>query len=410
MRALMLTVLIIGLVAGPVLADNSELGEGRWYTLYSSDNKVLLRTGISIHVGDRFLDSDNRLYEVYRVDEDRFQAWASEIAKDTFGNVMEAQGLPGADNKIIAVYHTHSGESYLPSDGVDSTDSEPGGVYRVGEELSARFEKDGGIKALHCEETFFPYSGAYRRSRNAAIDLVETGDIDAIFDVHRDAAPKDEYYQEIDDMSLTQVMLVVGAQNPTKQTNEEFAWQLKEVADSMYPQLVKGIFYARGGYNQDLHPRALLLEFGAHTNLRQEAEVAARAFADVVYVTLYGPLPLEEETEIEENPQLASTADPAPGSKGGILKGLFSFLALLSFGAGSYLFISTGSWSGVKETLTHFFTVEFRDLFSSIPWRKLLPSYWLRQLRELKIGSGAPANLRFLQDWLRRFLGPKNRG
>lgn len=412
MRALMLGVLIVILTITPVLADNSELEGGRWYTLYSDDNRVLLRTGISIQVGDRFLDADNRLYEIYRVDKERLKAWAKEVEKDAAAKALEVQGLPGAEHKTIAVYHTHSGESYQPSDGVDSTDAQPGGVYQVGEQLSARFERDGGEQAIHCQETFFPYNGAYRRSRNAAIDLVETGQLDAIFDVHRDAAPREEYYQEIDDMRLTQVMLVVGAQNPAKQGNEEFAWQLKEVADSMYPQLVKGIFYARGGYNQDLHPRALLLEFGAHTNRRQEAEVAARAFADVIYVTLYGPLPPAEATEqeIEKKPQLAPTADPTPGARGGVLRGLFTLAGLLAFGAGAHLFLSTGSWRKAKTTLVHFFRVEFRDLTAAIPWHKFSPRYLIVQLKALKVGAGAPPKLRIIQDWLGRFFRPKNRG
>lgn len=411
MRTLMLAILILSLLAAPVLAENTELGDGRWFTLYSSENKVLLRTGIRIHVGDRFLDSDNCLYQVYKVDEGRLQAWARQVEKDDTGAAVETQGLPGANNMKIAVYHTHSGECYQPSDGVDSTDLSQGGVYKVGSELSKRIEKHDSVQVTHCQETFFPYSGSYRRSRTAAIDLAESGELDAIFDLHRDAAPQDEYYQEIDDMHLTQVMIVVGTQNPVYQANEEFAWQLKEVADSMYPRLVKGIFYASGGYNQDLHPRALLLEIGAHTNSRQQAEIGSRAFADVIYVTLYGPLPRESKTdeEIKKDPQLQPTADPSPGSRGGVWKGLLTLAGMLGLGGVFYLFLSTGSWQGVKESLSHFYSVEFRDVISAIPWDKFRPRYLLSQLRELKFGAGAPPQLKLIGEWWQRLFKPRNR-
>lgn len=402
MRVFVLTIILLALLTGAALAE-AEIENGRWFTLYDSENRVLLRTGIHIQVGDRFLDGDNRLYEVYKVDTERLQAWARAVDKEAWATA--AGGLPGADNRKVAVYHTHSGECYQPTDGVDSTDGAPGGVYGVGAELCQRLAQGGKIEAVHSEETFFPYNGAYRRSRVTAMNLVEDGDLDAIFDLHRDAAPQEEYYQEIDDMRLTQVMIVVGVQNPAHSVNEEFAWELKQVADSMYPDLVKGIFYAQGGYNQDLHPRGLLLEVGAHTNSRLQAEVGGRAFADVIYVTLYGPLPKNgTEAEIERNPELSPTADPGPGRTGGIRKGVFTLVGLLGLGSVAYLFLSTGSWQGVKESLSHFFRVEFRDVLRAIPWRKLRPSYVFDQLRELKIGAGAPAKLRLIQEWLTRFF------
>ncbi|HBI57307.1 MAG TPA: hypothetical protein DDY38_10810, partial [Firmicutes bacterium] len=111
MRTFVLSVLILALLAAPALADDTELGDGRWFTLYSSENRVLLRTGIRIHVGDRFLDSDNCLYQVYKIDEVRLQAWARQVEDEGTWAAVGTQGLPGADNKKIAVYHTHSGES-----------------------------------------------------------------------------------------------------------------------------------------------------------------------------------------------------------------------------------------------------------------------------------------------------------
>lgn len=405
----MLVILLMLLITTSTVTANSdlELGDGRWFTLYDQGDNILLRTGIRIHVGDRFLDGGNRMYRVYKVDNKRLRAWAELMeAEGSLALPAGAQGLEGADARRIAVYHTHSGESYQPSDGVDSTDKEPGGVYKVGAQFTQRLESKDSLEIIHSQQTFFPYNGAYRRSRTAALELIKE-ELDALFDIHRDAAPAGEYFQKVEDMQLTQVMLVVGTQNPTYRANEEFAWQLKVVADEMYPDLVKGVFFARGDYNQDLHPRALLLEVGAHTNSRQLAETGARAFADVVYATLYGetkpPPGSGTDAEIDGDPQLQSTANPPSGKKGGLLKGVLTLLGLLAVGGTFYLFISVGSWAGVWGKLMEFKNNEFRDVLARIPWEKLRPGYILAQFRELKLGSGGLEGLpAMLKEWWAR--------
>lgn len=87
----------------------------------------------------------------------------------------------------------------------------------------------------------------------------------ALLDIHRDAAPPEEYLAEVNGEKVARVMLVVGRYNPGWSTNDTFAKQIKAEVDSRYPGLIKGIFYARGTYNQDLAPRSLLIEAGTHT-------------------------------------------------------------------------------------------------------------------------------------------------
>ncbi len=47
-------------------------------------------------------------------------------------------------------------------------------------------------------------------------------------------------------------------------------------------------FYAHGKYNQDLSPRALLIEFGTHVIPKEQAVAGAKLFADVLDKALYG--------------------------------------------------------------------------------------------------------------------------
>lgn len=109
---------------------------------------------------------------------------------------------------------------------------------------------------------------------------------DAIIDIHRDSAPPRAYYTEINSIPTARVMLVVGRQNPHKRTNLKFARQIKAKADQLYPGLVRGIFIARGNYNQDLYPTSVLIELGSDTLPRDMADNSARVFADVLTVVL----------------------------------------------------------------------------------------------------------------------------
>ena len=48
--------------------------------------------------------------------------------------------------------------------------------------------------------------------------------------------------------------MVVGRPESSNKDGKQFALQLKAIADKKHPGLVKGIFYSKGGYNQDIYP------------------------------------------------------------------------------------------------------------------------------------------------------------
>jgi stage II sporulation protein P len=113
---------------------------------------------------------------------------------------------------------------------------------------------------------------AYERSRRTVANLLKQQPA-AVFDVHRDALPPEGYETKLNGQKITKVQLVVGKRGPTGKQIEDYALQIKAAADKQHPDLIKGIFFAKGGdYNQDLHPRSMLLEVGSHTNSREEAK------------------------------------------------------------------------------------------------------------------------------------------
>ncbi|HEY8395022.1 MAG TPA: stage II sporulation protein P [Thermaerobacter sp.] len=214
------------------------------------------------------------------------QVLAATVPAALFQKVSDpAPAKPAPRGKgIIGIYHTHNDESYIPTDGTESVEGR-GGIHAVGDVLGRRLARHG-YHVIKSEALHLPHDrGAYRRSRRTAIKMLPKNPV-ALLDVHRDATPPEFYRAEVKGKPVTQVRLVVGRENPFHRTNLEFARRLKAEAARTYPGLVKGIYIGLGGYNQDLGPRTLLAEFGAHTNSRREAEQGAAFFADVLAQTL----------------------------------------------------------------------------------------------------------------------------
>ena len=291
--AILVLVYLTALAAAlPALAEEERTSG--FITVTDSDTgQIVCRTGRVVYPGDQYLTGNNLLYRVTRIK--ATTAYADFIRREelyalaptgwdrlarAIHRTAAVLGLARKDNptaRPVAIYHTHSDESYVPTEG---TFSRPGGggVLAVGEVLADRLRGDG-IPVIHSEASHDPHDGlAYERSRRTAIDLLKRNPI-ALFDIHRDAAPRQEYADRIDNEGVTKIQIVLGTSNPNLMANEAFAKRIKAVVDSKYPGLIKGIWYGQGKYNQDLSPMALLLEFGAQTNSLQSAERGAAIFA-----------------------------------------------------------------------------------------------------------------------------------
>lgn len=328
------------------------------------DGKYIFATAVGVSEGDRYISEENNEYKIIKVDGKKATAkFVGKVDllsgdKSLLGAIGDLPPLAqGGGNKTVALYHTHSAESYSPG---PAFKEDRGEVYDVGHFLKQEFEKRG-VKTVQSEDTFLPHDGgAYDRSRRTAAELLKQRP-DAIFDVHRDAIPRpEEYRTKVDGQQVTQVRLVVGRQNPNMQANEEMAKRLKAIADKKHPGLIKGIFYAKGKYNQELSPRALLLEFGTHVTTKEEAEKSTAALADSIYTMLYGA---------------GGTA--AGGEKGtnraqgnaGWRNLLWVVGAVVVVGIG-FLFLNEGGVSGVSSRLKNFGSEEFANFLGRVKRRK----------------------------------------
>ncbi len=295
-KGLCLLLLLMFTLTLPAWAESER--EDGYFTLVDEEGQTICRTAHEVKKGDRYLSAENKLYEVEEVKEDtahlrlvRQVDLEAAVASSFFSRIADAisslftrEEYVQGDNRPVAIYHTHSDESYVPTDGRSSIRAY-GGIFQVGESLAQTLQ-ERGVNILHDKTPHDPHDAmAYDRSRRTAVELLKKNPI-ALIDLHRDAVPADEYADRINNTAVTKAQLVVGRQNPNMKANEAFAYQVKAVVDKKYPGLIKGIFYGDGKYNQDLAPRMLLVEMGSHTNSREEAERGAAIFASAAQEVL----------------------------------------------------------------------------------------------------------------------------
>ena len=318
-----------------------------------------------ISEGDEYISADNILYRIATVQNGN--AIAEKIGEEAMPDVSwldvgqaqpvfaQESAVPAASakaddsRKLIAMYVTHSDESYVPSDGTQSVNGQ-GGIYDVAREFRDALQQQG-IDVILDESTHLPHdSGAYRRSRQTAERLLQKRP-DAIIDVHRDGIPdQSEYACSIDGENVSRVRLLVGRGNQNSSVNREFAKQMKAVADKQYPGLVKDIFIGKGTYNQDLAPHAILLEFGTHTISKERVLNSADMMAKVVSNTLYGPQTGSASAEKSEK-GASSAQKPAAKDDVGVSGGVIFLIVAVVAGVLVFAFAQTGSGKAMGEKL-----------------------------------------------------------
>lgn len=339
-----LLLMVVFLFSGTAWAD--EEGDGDVYQILDESGSVITHYAGIPDAGDEYIAGDNRHFKVEAVDHTKKQAKAQALGVYPMPDVSwlsETAQPVSAQRRAVAIYCTHSDESYKPTDGI-SSDEQRGGIYDVAEKFKKALEKEG-ITVYYSDETHHPHdAGAYRRSRATAASLIEEG-VDAVMDIHRDGIPDPEAYEsEIQGKDATMVRLLVGRSNQNAKVNKEFATQIKAVADKLYPGLIKDIYMGKGSYNQDLMGQAILLEFGTFTNPKEDVLASAGYMADVMNRTLYGGV----SGAAGSKTNAAGSAKTAEEDKGG-WGGAAWLIVLFVAGAILFAFIASGRGSTTME-------------------------------------------------------------
>lgn len=343
-----------------------------YITVVDEQNNLLLQTGLQVHEGDIYIAEDNQTYQIFAISGmqaiARLLAAPLTSASDPLAITASSVNSPPP---LIAIYHTHTDEAYIPTDGVPTKKGD-GSIMEVGAVFADRLQQLG-YQTLHDKTLHDPHdANAYHRSRRTVSSLLKKNPA-ALFDFHRDSAPAKAYQFALNGKAATKLLLVVGQQNQNRKTTENFAKQIKTVADAKYKGLIRGIFIARGNYNQDLNPKAMLVEVGTQYNTRQAAEYSAALFADIL-PSLF-PLPAaktpaaepspDDATEQSETPpeNQVTDAEPIGNTAGSAFQDILVLVFFVLAASTLYLYLSTGSVKEARQKLQKLRKTEFNDIW-----------------------------------------------
>ena len=202
------------------------------------------------------------------------------------------------ENKNIIIFHTHSCESYTPSElyqytqtGNFRTTDLNYTVTRVGTELS-NYLKKYNINVVHdtSYHDYPSYNGSYTKSLKTVENILKTTPSDIIIDLHRDAIGSRSDYApivKIGDDYAAQIMFVIGTNegglyHPNWKQNLKFAVKVQEKAEEMYPGLFKPIMLTKSRYNQHIGKFANIIEVGATGNTLEQTLTSMKYLSNVL--------------------------------------------------------------------------------------------------------------------------------
>lgn len=202
------------------------------------------------------------------------------------------------NKKNILLFHTHSCESYTPSEkyqykqtGNFRTTDKNYSVIRVGTELTNQLQSYG-YNVIHDTgyHDYPSYSGSYSSSLKTVTKLLEENEnTDVVIDLHRDAIGDKTYAPtvKIGDEYAAQLMFVIGGngssiKHENWQQNLKFAVKVQEKANELYPGLFKPIILRYSGYNQHVAKAASIIEVGATGNTLDQTLVSMKYLAKVL--------------------------------------------------------------------------------------------------------------------------------
>ncbi|MFC4617551.1 stage II sporulation protein P [Camelliibacillus cellulosilyticus] len=220
------------------------------------------------------------------------------------GSQKEEQKPPAKQDVASAqvfLYSTHSWESYLPLLGkagakdANLATSSTKNVHLIDEMLRDALTKknintmiDETNIAMILQKKGWNTNRSYDASRSIVAAAVDSKKKYQLFiDIHRDSARKQSTTATIKGEPYARVSLVVGTSHANADNNINVANKLNDMLKARYPGLSKGVMgksrsEGNGVYNQDLSPRAVLIEVGGVDNTMDELQRTVSALADVI--------------------------------------------------------------------------------------------------------------------------------
>lgn len=247
-----------------------------------------LSTGIQVVTENPLADKYTAEYQGVKIKNET----SFELTQDILSQKIDVR----KDN--ILIFHTHTCESYTSSEkyqyqptGNYRTTDNNFSVVRVGNELT-KYLQGYGYKITH-DNTYhdYPaYTGSYNRSLKTVENILQENPSDIIIDLHRDAIGSRADYAptvKIGDDYAAQLMFVIGTNggglwHPNWKQNLQFAIEVQEKANELYPGLFKPIILRNSRYNQHLGKAACIIEVGATGNTLDQSITSMKYLSKVL--------------------------------------------------------------------------------------------------------------------------------
>lgn len=271
-----------------VILDNEENTDQN----NEQQNVELAQTGVTTQVID-----ENNITATYTNNYDSVQ-----IKNQTDYNLSEIINNVSynfTNTKKIAIYHTHTTESYSQSEnykytmtGDYRTTDLNYSVCRVGDELEKQLT-EYGYEVIH-DKTYhdYPsYNGSYGRSLTTLQNILNANpDVEVAIDLHRDAVGSSGSYGprvKIGEENCAQLMFVIGTDgsgllHPNWRQNLQFAMKTQQIANELYPGLFRPINLRTSRFNQHLTTASSIIEVGATGNTLDECLASMKYLAKVL--------------------------------------------------------------------------------------------------------------------------------
>ena len=200
----------------------------------------------------------------------------------------------------ILIYHSHSQEEFADY----HRGNREATIVGVGEYLTELLRKKG-YQVIHDTSVYDLREGTLDRSKayTYALEgiesiLKENPSIQVVLDLHRDGVAEGTHLvREINGKPTATVMFFNGTsqtpdgpisylENPNREDNLAFSFQLKLCAEAFYPGYTRNIYLKGLRYNPHVRPRSALIEVGAQTNTYEEALNAMEPLAELLDTVL----------------------------------------------------------------------------------------------------------------------------
>ena len=209
--------------------------------------------------------------------------------------------IDDTDEPQVLIYHTHTSESFLKYDTgsfyegfYPRTTEKTENVCAVGEQIARQLNAHG-IKTIHDTtiHDYPSYNGAYDRSYETIQKyLKKYPSIKVTLDIHRDGigtdTEKSKPVFEYEGKKAAQIMILSGynydgcEEFKDWEYNLRFALQIQSKAVSMYPNMVRPLYFADFMYNMNVNTGSLLIEIGAESNTIEEVKYSGYLLGNVL--------------------------------------------------------------------------------------------------------------------------------